>query len=263
MATLTTANGGVTIYAQNKELLDAFVSLQQLRDRSSTYETVLEDYDNFEDEVFGHPVFAHYRYLPVYGDGRHTFQSNIEWFFDAVFNHEYKKPSDNKLRDRLKHYTFLAEFEIIEDDFTYQVINKINQNEQWDPKTKTQETTYQHIVSHPLTALNMADYRGSEPWEYVDVEYMLDNWENTLEHLQNVISRLDNPETSQHIRYLEEVEYPKESTTLYRYIINHQDVVKSELERMTQINDIASTVYTLFLETDTLKPFIEKSKQYL
>lgn len=197
MANLSFAFGECSVQSTNKQNIIDFIYLKQIVERKAFYNIEFENvpYAVDDEKYFSHKIIQEnleqkikynkdidqYMFqVRILGNGRNTFDYNMEIFFTSVFEHEFKTDKQNKLREKLKSSNFTATFEITDtsesDDFIatgQYTSNWINQI----PTFQTHEEERHDYTARNARKLNYLD----DPW---DSEYAMDNFDEFKEKLK-------------------------------------------------------------------------------
>ena len=109
----------------------------------------------------------------ILGDGRNTFDYNMEIFFTSVFEYEFKTNEQNKLKEKLKNSNFTATFEITDTSEAEDFIVKGQYTSNWINQTSTFQTHEEDVCSYTAKNARKFNYLD-DPW---DSEYAMDNFE--------------------------------------------------------------------------------------
>lgn len=190
MANLSFAFGDCSVQSTNKQDIIDFIYLKQIVERKAFYSVEFENipYAVDDEKYFSHKIIQEnlepkikynkdidqYMFqVRILGDGRNTFDYNMEIFFTSVFEYEFKTDEQNKLKEKLKDSNFTATFKITDTSEAEDFIAKGQYTSNWINQIPTFQTHKEDVCS--CTAKNARKFNYlDDPW---DSEYAMDNFE--------------------------------------------------------------------------------------
>lgn len=190
MANLSFAFGECSVQSTNKQDIIDFIYLKQIVERKAFYSVEFENvpYAVDDEKYFSHKIIqenleAKIKYnddidqymfqVRILGDGRNTFDYNMEIFFTSVFEHKFKTNEQNKLKEKFKNSNFTATFEITDTSEAEDFIAKGQYTSNWINQTSTFQTHKEDVCSYTAKNAHKFNYLD-DPW---DSEYAMDNFE--------------------------------------------------------------------------------------
>lgn len=197
MANLSFAFGECSVQSTNKQDIIDFIYLKQIVERKAFYSIEFENipYAVDDEKYFSHkiiqenlePKIKYNKNIDQYmfqarilGDGRNTFDYNMEIFFTSVFEHEFQTDKQNKLKEKLKSSNFTATFEITDTSESDDFIATGQYTSNWINQIPMFQTHKED--RHDYTAKNARKFNYlDDPW---DSEYVMDNFDEFKEKLE-------------------------------------------------------------------------------
>lgn len=190
MANLSFAFGECSVQTTNKQDIIDFIYLKQIVERKTFYSVEFENvpYAVDDEKYFSHKIIQEnlepkikynkdidqYMFqVRILGDGRNTFDYNMEIFFASVFEYEFKTNEQNKLKEKLKNSNFTATFKITDTSEAEDFIAKGQYTSNWINRTPTFQTYKEDVCSYTAKNAHKFNYLD-DPW---DSEYAMDNFE--------------------------------------------------------------------------------------
>ena len=197
MANLSFAFGECSVQSTNKQNLIDFIYLKQIIERKAFYNIEFENepYAVDDEKYFSHKIIQknlepkikynkdinQYMFqVRILGNGRNTFDYNMEIFFTSVFEHEFKTDKQNKLKEKLKSSNFTATFEITDTSEAEDFIAKGQYTSNWINQIPTFQTHKEDVCSYTAKNARKFNYLD-DPW---DSEYAMDNFDEFKEKLK-------------------------------------------------------------------------------
>lgn len=223
MANLSFAFGECSVQSTNKQDIIDFIYLKQIVEREAFYNIDFENvpYAVDDEKYFSHKIIQknlelkikynkdidQYMFqVRILGNGRNTFDYNMEIFFTSVFEYKFKTDKQNKLKAKLKHSNFTATFEITDSSESEDFIAKGQYTSNWINQTPTFQTHEEDVCSHTAKNARKFNYLD-DPW---DSEYAMENFDEFKNKLEE--------------------KYKETNKEIYKTMLSNKEHLYNELE---------------------------------